>query len=82
MTNSLAALVPVKGNSERVPNKNKRTFNDSPLFHLILNTLEATSSIGEILVNTDDPEIADGAAANFPVKIIERSDSYEETTFR
>jgi CMP-N-acetylneuraminic acid synthetase len=36
--------------------------------------LEATPSIGEILVNTDDPEIADGAAANFPVKIIERSE--------
>ncbi|MFC6940464.1 cytidylyltransferase domain-containing protein [Salinirubellus sp. GCM10025818] len=57
----LVALVPMKGHSERVPNKNLRSFNGRPLCHWVLNTLNAVSAVDEVVVNTDSAEIADEA---------------------
>lgn len=54
----LVALVPMKGHSERVPNKNLRAFNGRPLCHWILNTLNAVPAVDEVVVNTDSEEIA------------------------
>ena len=54
----LVALVPMKGHSERVPNKNLRTFNGRPLCHWILNTLRVVPAVDEVVVNTDSAEIA------------------------
>ena len=34
---NITLLVPIKGNSERVPNKNLKLFNGKPLFHAIIN---------------------------------------------
>lgn len=72
MPDSLAALVPMKGHSERVPNKNVREFNGRPLFHWIINTLEATDVVDDIVVNTDSTEIAEGATEYFDVTVIDR----------
>jgi CMP-N-acetylneuraminic acid synthetase len=72
MTGRLVALVPMKAHSERVPNKNTRDFNGRPLFHWILGTLEATSVVDEIVVNTDSERIAEEAAAEFGATTIER----------
>jgi CMP-N-acetylneuraminic acid synthetase len=72
MSNMLSAIVPMKGHSERVPNKNVRSFNGKPLFHWILATLEESSVVDEIIVDTDSEEIAEGAQKEFDVRVIER----------
>lgn len=67
----IAALVPMKGHSERVPNKNLRQFNGRPLCHWILNTLNAASKVDELVVDTDSDDIA-AEAERFDVTVIER----------
>ena len=51
------ALVPMKGHSERVPNKNLRNFAGKPLYHAIINTLKMSKYIKNIVVNTDSTKI-------------------------
>lgn len=72
MAETLAALVPMKANSERVPDKNVREFNGRPLFHWVLATLDATSVVDEIVVDTDSDRIAEEAADTFDASIIDR----------
>ena len=68
-----AALLPMKGHSERVKNKNLKSFNGMPLMCCILKTLTACAAVSEIYINTDSSEISDTALRYFPdVKIIER----------
>lgn len=55
----LTSLVPMKGHSERVPNKNVRNFNGRPLCHWILNTLIHTPEVDDIVVNTDSDLVAE-----------------------
>lgn len=69
----LAALVPMRHHSERVPQKNFRDFAGRPLFHYILDTLQRCSPIDEIVVNTDSPTIKEGLGEHFSsVRIIDR----------
>ncbi|WP_254822990.1 cytidylyltransferase domain-containing protein [Haloglomus halophilum] len=72
----LAALVPMKGHSERVPNKNLRDFNGRPLCHWILNTLRVTPEVDEIVVNTDSPEIG-SEAKEFDATVIDRPEQLQ-----
>jgi N-acylneuraminate cytidylyltransferase len=58
----VVAIVPIKAHSERVPEKNVRSFAGRPLFHHILTTLGETYAIDEILVDTDSDRIAAEAA--------------------
>jgi CMP-N-acetylneuraminic acid synthetase len=70
---SIAALVPMKHNSERVPRKNYRDFAGDPLYVHILTKLREVAAIDQIVVNTDSPTIMDGVAERFPdVRLIER----------
>lgn len=72
----VAALVPMKEHSERVPGKNTKPFAGKPLFHHILATLQSTYAIDIIVVNTDSDVIAEQAASNFSkVEVIERPDA-------
>jgi CMP-N-acetylneuraminic acid synthetase len=69
----IAALVPMRHSSERVPGKNYRLMNGKPLFHHILKTLLAVPEIGEVVVDTDSPTIIEGCATHFPsVSVLER----------
>jgi len=68
----IIALVPMKGHSERVPNKNIRPLAGKPAFHWIIETLSKSNYIKEIVINTDSKEIAQSALENFRVKILER----------
>lgn len=77
MIGSVAALVPMKGHSERVPGKNTKRFNGRPLFHWILNTLESATAVDEIVVNTDSPEIAEGAREHFEVTVLDRPEELQ-----
>ena len=70
---SIAALVPMRHNSERVPGKNYRDFAGDPLYAHILSQLHKVPSIDEIVVDTDSPTIMEGIAERFPdVRLIER----------
>lgn len=69
----IAALVPMRHRSIRVPGKNYRINAGKPLFHYILTTLQACSEINEIVVDTDSPDVIYGIENEFPdVKIINR----------
>ena len=69
----ITALVPMKKNSERVPNKNYRNLAGKPAFHWIMEQLELSQYITEILVNTDSEEISKSALKHFSkVKTLQR----------
>lgn len=69
----ISALVPMKGHSERVPNKNIRLINGKPLFSYILEALRQVDAVEQIIINTDSNKIAEQALKLFPeIKIHER----------
>ncbi len=69
----LAALVPMKHNSQRVPEKNYRDLSGKPLFHHILLTLLSVPEIDLICVDTDSIVIKQGILEHFPaVTVIDR----------
>jgi CMP-N-acetylneuraminic acid synthetase len=70
---SIAALVPMRHHSQRVPGKNYRPLAGKPLYHHILETLLAVPEIGQIIVDTDSDVVMMGVRASFPtVRIIPR----------
>lgn len=72
MSERVTAIVPMKGHSERVPDKNVRDFNGKPLFHWILGTLERANAVDSIVVDTDSEFIADEASTHFEIEVINR----------
>lgn len=69
----LAALVPMRHHSQRVPGKNYRPLAGKPLFHHILETLLAVPEIDEVAVDTDSEPVMDGLQHFFPrVRLIPR----------
>ncbi|MCV3470532.1 cytidylyltransferase domain-containing protein [Campylobacter sp. CNRCH_2015_0814] len=64
------ALLPMKGNSERVKNKNMREFDGFPLYHAIVKSLLKSNYIDKILINTDSDIIAFDAKKNFRDKVV------------
>lgn len=84
MSSEITAIVPIRERSERLPRKNFRDFNGRPLYHWILETLEAVSAIDRIVVNTDAAEVIETAPTLFDVEISERPEWLldEDTTVR
>lgn len=69
----IAALVPMRHHSQRVPGKNYRPLAGKPLFQHILETLQAVPEIGMVIVDTDSEPVMDGVRRLFPdVKLIQR----------
>ncbi len=69
----LAALIPMRHNSERVPGKNYRDFAGKPLYHRVVEAMAACDAITEIVIDTDSPVILEDAAKHFPqVTLLER----------
>jgi CMP-N-acetylneuraminic acid synthetase len=69
----LAALVPMRHHSQRVPGKNYRPLAGKPLFHHIVETLLAVPEIETVMVDTDSESVMDGVRRLFPtVKLIQR----------
>ncbi len=69
----LAALVPMRHHSQRVPEKNFRDLAGKPLYQHILSTLLDVPELDEIYVDTDSPVIAEGIKNSFPeVNVIDR----------
>ena len=75
----IAALVPMRHHSQRVPGKNYRELAGKPLFHHIIETLQSVPEIDVIVVDTDSQPIMDGLAENFPeVRVIARPEHLRE----
>jgi len=69
----IAALVPMRHHSVRVPMKNYRLLAGKPLYQHIIATLLQCPEIFEVAVDTDSPVVIAGLRAEFPqVRIIER----------
>ncbi|MCQ0113116.1 cytidylyltransferase domain-containing protein [Zhouia amylolytica] len=75
----VTALLPMKGNSERVPNKNLKDFYGKPLYHRVLSTLLDSKYITEIIINTDSMLLKEDILKHFPkkVKIHDRPESIQ-----
>jgi CMP-N-acetylneuraminic acid synthetase len=73
---NIVALLPMKGTSERVPNKNLKNFNGVPLYHIVMSTLLKSVYIDNIYVNTDSSFLKEDILNNFPnsVKVIDRKE--------
>ena len=69
----LAALVPMRHHSQRVPGKNYRLLAGKPLFQHIIESLLAVPEIETVMVDTDSEPVMDGVRRLFStVKLIER----------
>ena len=66
----IVALVPMRHHSKRVPGKNYRMIGGKPLFHHILTSLQHSSHISDIVVDTDSPAVMEGISKHFPKVII------------
>ena len=53
----MAALLPIKANSNRVKGKNFRELAGKPLFRWILDTLLSVDQIDKIIINTDAKDL-------------------------
>ena len=65
-TPKIVALVPMRHNSERVPQKNYRLFAGKPLFHHIVNRLLECPLISQVVIDTDSQMIKEDVTENFP----------------
>lgn len=63
---SVAAIVPMRHNSERVPGKNYRPLGGKPLYHHIVETLRSVPEIDEVVIDTDSEAILEDASTYFP----------------
>jgi len=73
---TIAALVPMRHHSQRVPGKNYRPLAGKPLYQHIIETLLAVPEITSIMVDTDSEPVMEGLRKNFPqVKIIQRPEN-------
>ncbi len=54
----MIVVIPARGGSKRIPNKNIKNFNGVPIIARVIKNLEATPEISQVIVSTDDPEIA------------------------
>ena len=77
----ITALVPMRHQSIRVPEKNYRMLAGKPLYSYIIQTLLDCPEIGQIAVDTDSPVIKEGLIRDFPqVRIIDRPDHLRADT--
>jgi len=62
MTTKPVCIIPARGGSRRIPRKNIRAFNGRPLIAWPIETALESNVFSQVIVSTDDKEIADIAA--------------------
>lgn len=76
--NKVNVLLPMKGHSERVPNKNLKNFNRVPLYRAILEILLKSDLVEGIYINTDSIKIIKDVHESYPgVNIIKRPENIQ-----
>lgn len=63
------AVIPAKGTSSRIPNKNRKPFHGKPIIEYSIDTAKSAGLFASILVSTDDADIADIAIAKGVVAV-------------
>ncbi len=58
---SIVAIIPARGGSKRIPNKNIRSFVDQPIISYSIKAAQETNLFDRIIVSTDSEEIAEVA---------------------
>jgi CMP-N-acetylneuraminic acid synthetase len=66
----IAALVPMRHHSQRVPGKNYRPLAGKPLYQHIIETLLAVPEISTVVVDTDSEPVMEGLRRDFPQVVI------------
>jgi CMP-N-acetylneuraminic acid synthetase len=66
----IAALVPMRHHSQRVPGKNYRPLAGKPLYQHIIETLLAVPEISTIVVDTDSDPVMEGLRRVFPQVVV------------
>lgn len=77
-------VIPARGGSKRIPRKNIREFCGKPMIAWSISSARASRCFDQIIVSTDDPEIADvslhwGAEVPF-LRPVELADDFAGTT--
>lgn len=67
----VAAIIPARGGSKRVERKNLRPLAGVPLLAHTIRAAQGASSVSEVFVSTEDPEIAE-AARGYGATVIDR----------
>jgi len=80
---SLLCVIPARGGSKRIPRKNIRDFCGKPMIAWSIEAAQASSCFDQIIVSTDDVEIADVArqwGAHLPfMRPVELADDFAGT---
>jgi CMP-N-acetylneuraminic acid synthetase len=63
---TLVGLLPMKGNSERVPGKNLRECAGKPLFHWVTEAMLGARRVDRVVVDTDSDDIEAAVRTAFP----------------
>jgi N-acylneuraminate cytidylyltransferase len=63
VSNGVVAVIPARGGSKRIPRKNIREFCGKPMIAWSIEAAKSSGLFDQILVSTDDPEIAEVARA-------------------
>jgi pseudaminic acid cytidylyltransferase len=77
------AIIPARGGSKRIPRKNLRMFCGSPIICYPIKAAIRSNCFDEVMVSTDDPEIADIAistGASVPFRRSARTSGDDATT--
>lgn len=61
---SAVAIIPARGGSQRIPRKNLRLFNGEPIIVWSIRTALASGCFDQVIVSTDDAQIAEVALAH------------------
>lgn len=76
---SVAAFIPIKSESKRVPRKNFRMFAGAPLYTYILSAAAHANCFNAVFVDTDSQEIKE-YAARLGIQVIDRKPELAEDT--
>lgn len=75
MKKKIAAIIPMRHSSERVPGKNYRDFSGKPLYQWVVESLLHCDQISEVVIDTDSPTIMEQCREKYPtVTLLERPD--------
>ncbi len=66
----IAAIVPMRHNSERVPGKNYRDFAGKPLFYWVVQSLLSCKKIDTVAIDTDSDQIKNLSRRFFPSVLV------------
>lgn len=76
-------IIPARGGSKRIPNKNIKLFHGVPVIQKVIENLRTIPEISRIIISTDDPEIqsiAKNAGAEIPfIRPKNLSDDHTDT---